>query len=429
MIDFFFFFQAEDGIRDAQESRGLGDVYKRQNHNYHHPQRQRLAPSEGYAAADIYRLERQLERVEAGEPAKVAPVKSVFDCLYDDAKRQHTSSEYHQQEGGLSSSIAFSKSAKAASSNFMAVSFGSSCSRSKHMAMGMGMMDSSTAVNNSKSMNNNTSQHNNKNTSHATSRRRSKSGRVMASSSSKYGGSGVAGAASVLLSRSSTRAAATAMEDNTDYGQQHHQHTLYNNTTTTITNSPCGKDYDRFTSKVAELDAEEAPMAADPTRVRMENSWGQRLQVSGLSPTSTYSTPLTIPRPTSGTIRSPLNNRTQQHHQHHQLPSPSPVSTTLLSPPTGTKMKNKSGVIRHSASYSVAPTLSETNYSSPVSRTLSSDSSSLMKEGGNTSKRTHPLLQLNPSALMMKQQAPPITSNKEDIGEGDRGGGEARRRK
>ena len=26
----FFFFQAEDGIRDAQESRGLGDVYKRQ---------------------------------------------------------------------------------------------------------------------------------------------------------------------------------------------------------------------------------------------------------------------------------------------------------------------------------------------------------------------------------------------------------------
>eukprot|EP00658_Telonema_sp_P-2_P003421 TRINITY_DN11262_c0_g1_i9.p1 TRINITY_DN11262_c0_g1~~TRINITY_DN11262_c0_g1_i9.p1 ORF type:complete len:372 (-),score=114.04 TRINITY_DN11262_c0_g1_i9:56-1171(-) len=27
----FFFFQAEDGIRDAQESRGLGDVYKRQD--------------------------------------------------------------------------------------------------------------------------------------------------------------------------------------------------------------------------------------------------------------------------------------------------------------------------------------------------------------------------------------------------------------
>ena len=30
MNEVFFFFQAEDGIRDAQESRGLGDVYKRQ---------------------------------------------------------------------------------------------------------------------------------------------------------------------------------------------------------------------------------------------------------------------------------------------------------------------------------------------------------------------------------------------------------------
>eukprot|EP00831_Metopus_contortus_P027806 TRINITY_DN23287_c0_g1_i1.p1 TRINITY_DN23287_c0_g1~~TRINITY_DN23287_c0_g1_i1.p1 ORF type:complete len:123 (+),score=37.23 TRINITY_DN23287_c0_g1_i1:76-444(+) len=28
---FFFFFQAEDGIRDVERSRGLGDVYKRQN--------------------------------------------------------------------------------------------------------------------------------------------------------------------------------------------------------------------------------------------------------------------------------------------------------------------------------------------------------------------------------------------------------------
>src|SRR5674536_201104 len=31
----FFFFQAEDGIRDAQESRGLGDVYKRQGLGRH----------------------------------------------------------------------------------------------------------------------------------------------------------------------------------------------------------------------------------------------------------------------------------------------------------------------------------------------------------------------------------------------------------
>ena len=30
---FFFFFQAEDGIRDLVRSRGLGDVYKRQSMN------------------------------------------------------------------------------------------------------------------------------------------------------------------------------------------------------------------------------------------------------------------------------------------------------------------------------------------------------------------------------------------------------------
>ena len=29
----FFFFQAEDGIRDLVRSRGLGDVYKRQQHD------------------------------------------------------------------------------------------------------------------------------------------------------------------------------------------------------------------------------------------------------------------------------------------------------------------------------------------------------------------------------------------------------------
>ena len=29
----FFFFQAEDGIRDLVRSRGLGDVYKRQGEN------------------------------------------------------------------------------------------------------------------------------------------------------------------------------------------------------------------------------------------------------------------------------------------------------------------------------------------------------------------------------------------------------------
>ena len=34
MCQWFFFFQAEDGIRDLVRSRGLGDVYKRQMHIY-----------------------------------------------------------------------------------------------------------------------------------------------------------------------------------------------------------------------------------------------------------------------------------------------------------------------------------------------------------------------------------------------------------
>ena len=41
MYAVFFFFQAEDGIRDLVRSRGLGDVYKRQ---VRHPGRAGLLP-------------------------------------------------------------------------------------------------------------------------------------------------------------------------------------------------------------------------------------------------------------------------------------------------------------------------------------------------------------------------------------------------
>ena len=61
VCDVFFFFQAEDGIRDLVRSRGLGDVYKRQQqqglvvaaladppfvqrHGYDHIDRPRYAP-------------------------------------------------------------------------------------------------------------------------------------------------------------------------------------------------------------------------------------------------------------------------------------------------------------------------------------------------------------------------------------------------
>ena len=41
-----FFFQAEDGIRDAQESRGLGDVYKRQLKSRYRKKTNRLREAE-----------------------------------------------------------------------------------------------------------------------------------------------------------------------------------------------------------------------------------------------------------------------------------------------------------------------------------------------------------------------------------------------
>ena len=40
----YFFFQAEDGIRDLVRSRGLGDVYKRQGLGHSHVVQQLAAP-------------------------------------------------------------------------------------------------------------------------------------------------------------------------------------------------------------------------------------------------------------------------------------------------------------------------------------------------------------------------------------------------
>ena len=51
---FLFFFQAEAGLRDAQESRGLGDVYKRQALTVH------LVMPGGASDAFITRLQQEL---------------------------------------------------------------------------------------------------------------------------------------------------------------------------------------------------------------------------------------------------------------------------------------------------------------------------------------------------------------------------------
>ena len=49
----FFFFQAEDGIRDLVRSRGLGDVYKRQAHNIVSHTYLQPEPSGGNYSANI----------------------------------------------------------------------------------------------------------------------------------------------------------------------------------------------------------------------------------------------------------------------------------------------------------------------------------------------------------------------------------------
>ena len=68
----FFFFQAEDGIRDAQESRGLGDVYKRQSPPYAEQRKEQYGgvPTAEYVA--------WWEAVQANVKANLAQDGSFF---------------------------------------------------------------------------------------------------------------------------------------------------------------------------------------------------------------------------------------------------------------------------------------------------------------------------------------------------------------
>ena len=62
----FFFFQAEDGIRDLVRSRGLGDVYKRQD----------VAITQSSAAREAGRLQREVSQL-----LPVRPFAEVKICL------------------------------------------------------------------------------------------------------------------------------------------------------------------------------------------------------------------------------------------------------------------------------------------------------------------------------------------------------------
>eukprot|EP00658_Telonema_sp_P-2_P069793 TRINITY_DN59192_c0_g1_i1.p1 TRINITY_DN59192_c0_g1~~TRINITY_DN59192_c0_g1_i1.p1 ORF type:complete len:111 (-),score=11.64 TRINITY_DN59192_c0_g1_i1:56-388(-) len=66
----FFFFQAEDGIRDAQESRGLGDVYKRQSSSKLCGGRSGFHKS---GSAERVQLDRGLSQTERDPPHRFRP--------------------------------------------------------------------------------------------------------------------------------------------------------------------------------------------------------------------------------------------------------------------------------------------------------------------------------------------------------------------
>eukprot|EP00658_Telonema_sp_P-2_P002898 TRINITY_DN11069_c0_g1_i2.p1 TRINITY_DN11069_c0_g1~~TRINITY_DN11069_c0_g1_i2.p1 ORF type:complete len:460 (-),score=108.70 TRINITY_DN11069_c0_g1_i2:672-2051(-) len=89
---FFFFFQAEDGIRDAQESRGLGDVYKRQVSTQSTGDSFPLAMSRKVECTGIPESRREviLEALASCEPVAYVDVLPARRCL---ARGEHPEEE------------------------------------------------------------------------------------------------------------------------------------------------------------------------------------------------------------------------------------------------------------------------------------------------------------------------------------------------
>ena len=74
MCFFFFFFQAEDGIRDRSPSRGLGDVYKRQEY---------VKVKKSEWSRIVATFEKALTRNKLLDKygAKIAELEKTVDCL------------------------------------------------------------------------------------------------------------------------------------------------------------------------------------------------------------------------------------------------------------------------------------------------------------------------------------------------------------
>ena len=61
IVLWFFFFQAEDGIRDLVRSRGLGDVYKRQKHHWPLRSARRLGGGSRHARRYCFNVNRSVD--------------------------------------------------------------------------------------------------------------------------------------------------------------------------------------------------------------------------------------------------------------------------------------------------------------------------------------------------------------------------------
>ena len=82
----FFFFQAEDGIRDRSPSRGLGDVYKRQTHDFTSFRGQNSVPSSPIRhihRIDLKRSNKGIHLFVTGEGFLYHMVRNMAGALAD----------------------------------------------------------------------------------------------------------------------------------------------------------------------------------------------------------------------------------------------------------------------------------------------------------------------------------------------------------
>eukprot|EP00831_Metopus_contortus_P063366 TRINITY_DN5583_c0_g1_i5.p1 TRINITY_DN5583_c0_g1~~TRINITY_DN5583_c0_g1_i5.p1 ORF type:complete len:207 (+),score=41.25 TRINITY_DN5583_c0_g1_i5:49-669(+) len=111
----FFFFQAEDGIRDVERSRGLGDVYKRQVHGDNENQllQARLHDSDAFISSDksqITHLQCQVEGLQhAIDQVKAESSRSLQDMTTQRDNLSSESTSKSAQISELSSSLSSSK--------------------------------------------------------------------------------------------------------------------------------------------------------------------------------------------------------------------------------------------------------------------------------------------------------------------------------